>query len=216
MFIHSFGVYFTLYFPLHLTFHNIDRKVKRFCWKYFLAVDRILVETDLILDIWQQQMGSHIEMTANSFQALGTDGLLQSSNFPIRFDLFENFKIFPLEVHAHLACPGHLSYPKRKCNVGKESKFKMEAGWLRLLWRGWRWRMIEKPTKKFQLGEGWRFARTQPGVSLRIKMDGDDDDGGADSYDDRADRGSPGMQRLQKIGILSGCCKHLRCCKQFS
>ena len=38
--------------------------------------------------------------------------------------------------------------------------------------------MIEKPTKKFQLGEGWRFARTQPGVSLRIKMDGDDDDGG--------------------------------------
>ena len=46
--------------------------------------------------------------------------------------------------------------------------------------------------------------------------DDDDDDGGADSYDDRADRGSPGMQRLQKIGILSGCCKHLRCCKQFS
>ena len=59
-------------------------------------------------------MGSHIEMTANSFQALGTDGLLQSSNFPIRFDLFENFKIFPLEVHAHLACPGHLSLSKEE------------------------------------------------------------------------------------------------------
>ena len=91
--------------------------------------------------------------------------------------------------------------------------------------------IIEKPPKKFQLGEGWRFASTRPGLSRpTIKPrasdlhhhddddhdddcdfgDGDDDDGGNDSYDDRADRGSPGMQRQQKIGILSAPCNHLQ------